>query len=683
MPDIANDGDGAKIESSDSDAPSPIGIWLPEISNGSIVFVRPDAARLGDDWAPQKTLAPKTTSLPLRVILIGESTAAGFFYAPHLTPAKVLEDQLREIKGTAAYEVIDLTKVDMPADGSVHDLVRVTVAALQLNPDVLVIFAGNNWLNQIVPFAKSGANYLRRFAPAYRQSGVQGVMDQCELDTKSHFQGVVTNLNYIAATVPVPMILVIPEVSADWARGLPVAWLAGDRTPRWHRLYAKARKAKQNGGLNQQVALLAEEMIELDQGTCPVSYRLLAETRFVQSRTSEARELFLREVDSASWHPGALPGANSTVRDLLRKGAQAPRMACVDLPQIFFEASGTIPGRDLFLDYCHLSLEGIKVAMAAVASQVLRLTGAPEVQAYEYRSLLRLLPEPKIHPIRNALAKFLAALYTIHWQRRFDGDLSMPEHWCNAAIEAADEIKDTMLDYVVTRIQNDSLSGLSLAEQRFYGRKNILEGGLHLLAGEGRRLRRCNVDPVAIELICKVLERSGRSVCDSINKLLVERLAVGDRPIDLVNPYYHWTTLDHLTSFQSDSQTFSGYGLYQAFWPGSDFCFISDGLREIRLDLTARLPSTVNESRNMAEAKVSLNGYLIGIARLRKSWGSVALNVGREKLKAGINRLSIHWPKLSDEGDAATNQIRERLEQGVPTNLEPVFGELQSLFASV
>jgi hypothetical protein len=258
----------------------------------------------------------------------------------------------------------------------------------------------------------------------------------------------------------------------------------------------------------------------------------------------------------------------------------------------------------------------------------------------------------------------------------------MAEYWCNAAIEAADEIKDTMLDYVVTRIQNDSLSGLSLAEQRFYGRKNILEGGLHLLAGEGRRLRRCNVDPVAIELICKVLERSGRSVRDSINKLLVERLAVRDRPVDLVNPYYHWTTLDHLTSFQSDSQTFSGYGLYQAFWPSSDFCFISDGVREICLDVTARLPSALNECRNIAEANVSLNDYLIGTARLRKSWNRVALNVGREKLKAGINRLSIHWPELN-EGDAATKQIRERLEQGVPTNLEPVFGELQSLFASV
>ncbi len=668
----------------ENDSPSPIGIWLPEILNGNQVFIRPDAASLGDDWSPRKRLVPKTAPLPLRVCLIGESTAAGFFYAPHLTPAQVLEDQLKEIKGAGAYEVIDLTKVDMPADGSIHDLVRITVAALQLNPDVLVIFAGNNWLKQIKPFAKSGPDHLHRFAPAYREAGVRGLMEQCERDTRSHFQGVVTNLSYIAATVPIPMILVIPEVNqVDWVRGLPVSWLDSGRTPNWHKLNAKALALKRTPDNSQSnlVGSIAEQMIELDEGTCPVSYRLLAEARLAQGRTVEAREMFIREVDSAAWNPAALPGANSTVRELLRNCAGNPGLACVDLPAIFFEHSANIAGRDLFLDYCHLTLEGIKVAMAAVASQVLRLTGAAEGQAYDWSSLLRLLPEPRVDTQRDALAKFLAALYTIHWERRFDGDSSMPEYWCDAAIQSWNGIQDTMLDYVATRLQPDAVCGLSLAEQRFFGRSNSLEDGSRLLAGEGRRLQRFSLDPVAIELICKVLERSGRPIRDTINKLLVERHAVGNRPVDLVNPYYHWTTMDYLTSFQSDSQTFSGYGLYQAFWPTSDFCFVSDAFRDIRLDLTARLPAAVNERREMAEVNVSVNGHLVGTARIGKSWRCETLSVGRERLRVGINKLTLRWPDLSHEGDTATKQIRERLEHAVPTNLEPVFGELQSLFA--
>ena len=82
--------------------PASIGVWLPQIINGEQVFVRPEAPVWGDDWSPRKCLVPKTTPLPLRICLIGESTAAGFFYAPHLTPAMVLEEQLREVKATGA-----------------------------------------------------------------------------------------------------------------------------------------------------------------------------------------------------------------------------------------------------------------------------------------------------------------------------------------------------------------------------------------------------------------------------------------------------------------------------------------------------------------------------------------------------------------------------------------------------
>ena len=454
----------------DSHKSSPIGIWLPEILNGEGVFVRPEPGVLGDDWSPRKSLVPRHAPLPLRVCLIGESTAAGFFYAPHLTPAAVLEDQLREIKGPGAYEVIDLTKVDMTADGSVHDLVRVTVAALQLNPDVLVIFAGNNWLTQFKPFAQSGADHLRRFAPAYQEAGVRGIMEQCEQTSRSHFAGVVKNLSYIAAAVPIPMILVVPEVNhADWTRGLPVTWLNGDRTPNWHRLYAQALALKRTPGNSgtDVVGSIAEQMIELDDGTCPVSYRLLAEARLTQGRTAEAREMFMRELDSAAWNPGALPGAGSTVRELLRSGATNEGLVCVDLPEIFFEHSAGIPGRNLFLDYCHLNLEGIKVAMAAVASQVLRLTGAAEEQAYDWRALLRLLPDPVIHPARDALAKFLAALYTIHWERRFDCESAMPLYWCEAAINTWDGIQETMLDYVATRIHRPLFAVCQLPSNAF------------------------------------------------------------------------------------------------------------------------------------------------------------------------------------------------------------------------
>ena len=166
-----------------------------------------------------------------------------------------------------------------------------------------------------------------------------------------------------------------------------------------------------------------------------------------------------------------------------------------------------------------------------------------------------------------------------------------------------------------------------------------------------------------------------------INKLLADQHSAGNGAVDLVNPYYHGTTMDHLTGYQSDSRTYSGYGLYQAFWSRSDFCFVSDAARDIRLDLTARLPAAANEKRDRADVHVALNGHEVGTVQVRKSWSCKTLNVRREKLKIGVNRLTIGWPDLSLEGDTATSHIHHRLERAVPTNLEPVFGELQSLLA--
>jgi len=663
--------------SGSEDPPSPIGVWLPELVNGEQVFVRRDAPLWGDDWSPRKCLVPKSAPLPLRVCFIGESTAAGFFYAPHLTPAMVLEDQLNHVMGAGAYEVIDLTKVDLTADGGTHDLVRLTIAALQLNPDVLVIFAGNNWLTQIRPFANSS-----RFAPAYREYGVRGIMDSCQQETTSHYQGVMTNLSYIAATARIPTILVIPEVNQlDWERGAPVAWLHGERTKQWHKLYRQALALAKTADASQvnSIAVLAEQMIELDEGTCPIPHRLLGDARAAQGRISEACEMYLREIDSAAWTAEALPGAGTTVRQVLRKGMGHDGLARVDLPMIFGEYSGKIPGREFFLDYCHLTLAGIKVAMAAVASQILGLTAAPVEQAYEWRALATSLPDPKIHPSRDSMAKFLAAIYTLHWERRLSGPSPLPEYWCEEAIKSWAGIREIMLDYVATLVQPANIWGLSLAEQQFFGRRNRLADGSHLLTGEGRRLSRVSLDPAAIELIGMVLERSGLP-SQQIFKMLVERHAVPSAGVNLVNPFYHWTTIDRRAA-SSYSPTDNSYGLYQAFWPISRFCVVSDASQDLELSLTSRRPAAVNQEHQMMSGNVSLNGRHLGEFPIGQRWTCQTLKVARERLRTGTNEFTIHWPDLSGEGSAAITQIQERLEQGVPPNLHPVFGELDSLVA--
>ena len=77
--------------------PEPISIWQPQEIDGETVWVRPDPQPLGDHFAATRVLRRKKAELPLRVVLFGESAAAGYLYAPHVTPAQVLERHLHPL----------------------------------------------------------------------------------------------------------------------------------------------------------------------------------------------------------------------------------------------------------------------------------------------------------------------------------------------------------------------------------------------------------------------------------------------------------------------------------------------------------------------------------------------------------------------------------------------------------
>ncbi len=153
--------------------PEPISIWEPRELDGERVFVRPDPEALGDHFATVKELRPKQTELPLRVAFFGESVAAGYLYAPHLTPARVLEAQLREVGGEANFEVVDLARTNETLAG----LAETVRTSLQINPDVLVIFVGNNWnlleTPEVSPYAPS-APARREYAAVLRDEGIAG-----------------------------------------------------------------------------------------------------------------------------------------------------------------------------------------------------------------------------------------------------------------------------------------------------------------------------------------------------------------------------------------------------------------------------------------------------------------------------------------------------------------------------
>jgi hypothetical protein len=754
-------------------APRPISIWQPRLRAGEPVWVRPDPLPLGDHFAARLELAPKRAPLPLRVCLFGESTAAGYLYAPHLTPAQVLEAQLRAVAGAGACEVIDLARTNETLPG----LLATLLAALQIQPDVVVLFAGNNWTlletPEVSPYVPS-TTARQRYALALREAGVAGPVRLAEERLRQRAESACAEIAAIAAAVGIPVVAVVPEVNlADWHNRQPVPWLPGGATARWYALYRRAlRRLAGPGGSPSAAAAairmgargaepvapasatdasvapsgthstalaatvkpaaaaeaaasivaIAQEMQHLDGGLCPTTWRLLAEAAALAGDLAEARRACLAEIDAAAYATQAFlaaPQAGSAPRELLRRAAAVHGWACVDLPAIFAAHTGSpLPGRRLFLDYCHLTREGMHLAMAAVAAEVLRLSGM-EAGEPDWRTLAAGLPQPAVSPETDATAMFGAAVHGAHRLLPLGAKASFLEPWCEAALDASPGVEGAMLDLLAARCA-PCPAVLSAAQQR------NLASPYRLGLAHGWRYDHLDAD--LIEAIVAVLERRGRPARREATRLLLAHHGIRRAGSELaVPPLYHWEPLERfypeLMSFEDLPQR----GTHRSPWPEATYCLVCDGESDVGCELTLRLPAvpgadlagggemrepgrrahrrgtaggqagagspagpshrvgashrTPGARSRRANVGVLVNGVPVAAVAASGHWTRAAVRIGREHLHPGLNRLTLRWPAPPPHGEAALRAAVERLELGLTADLHPVFGEVFSLLA--
>ena len=644
--------------------PEPIGIWQPQDIDGETVFVRPDPQPLGDHHAATPVLRPKKSLLPLRVAFFGESVAAGYLYAPHLTPAQVLEAQLRAAGGVDNFEVIDLARTNE----TLPSLAATVRASLQINPDVLVLFAGNNWnlleTPEVSPYAPSVAA-RQRYGQALREDGISGPIGLAAERLRQAAEAAFGDIAELAWAVHIPVVVVIPEVNlADWETRQPPVWLGGDGTGRWHTLYAEAveRLDQQDfAGAIQSI----QRMRELDGGHCASTWRLLARAHLGLGNIEDARQACLAEVDAARYATLAFlsaPQATTAARELLRDLARRHGFLAVDLRDVFSEHTGSsLPDRRLFLDYCHLTLEGIQVAMAAVAAQVLNLSGMLDEEA-DWRRLIS--PSP-LSPEAEATACFGAAIHTAHRLLSTGSKRPILEHWCEAALDASPGIAETMLDLVAARCA-PCPAVLTAAQQR------NLASPYRLLLQHGWRWDHLDAD--LIEAIRAVLERRGHPAGERIDRLLLEHLAIREEGTELLDPIYLWEPLERFYPEVMDFEDLSRRATFRSPWPESSFCLICDAERDVEIEMTVRLSAP-------GRVGLAVNDRDLETVDAGERWTRAVLRIERESLRRGLNRLTLRWPAPPD-GEAALAAAAERLEIGVAADLHPVFGEIFSLRAT-
>jgi hypothetical protein len=452
----------------------------------------------------------------------------------------------------------------------------------------------------------------------------------------------------IANTVHIPVIVVIPEVNlADWETRQPVLRLPGDGVARWHALYRKALRLKDP----DELLRTARAMQELDNGTCPTTWRLLGTALLGLGEREGARQAWLAEVDSARYATlGFLsaPQATTRARELLRELSQKHGFACVDLRQVFAAWTGhPIPNRRMFLDYCHLTLEGIHVAMAAVAAEAIRFSGMsnnPEDE--DWRKLLDWLPETSVAPEVEATARLGAAVHSAHrllTTRRPKQQIL--KDWCRQALDLSPEIEHAMRDLLEAR-------GALVPAVLTPVQQRNLDSPFRLLLQHGWRWDYLDAD--LLEAMAAVLEAS---------------LPTTPKGADLEL----WDPLERFYPEVMDLEDLPHRGTYRSPWPVSTFCLVADGTADMVLDLTARIPE------GGGEVQAAVNGTEIGTLPVGQRWARGTLRVPAATLHPGLNRLTLRWPDPpSVEGDPFRPVI-ERLDLGLEADLHPVFGEVFSL----
>ena len=281
--------DGSSTEelkkSGDTPGKLRVGIWEAKDEASGRSFVRVETGEPWHLWANVQEIPPK--GLSHRVVLIGESVARGYLYDPHFTPALALQKMMDAACGTAEIEVVDLARSDL----CTNQLRELITQALHLEPDALVIFAGNNWF----PLIKTDDERLLDMVSAFRNTGSwRGVKESCESFLITNTRKTLRLLGEVARERGIPVVFVLPEFNlADWRTEYDCPpLLTSEQTEAWLRAKDEAEQLLK-GNDWEKAESLGERLLQLDQGTTAAGPYILAEVSQKRGDHQAARS-FLR-----------------------------------------------------------------------------------------------------------------------------------------------------------------------------------------------------------------------------------------------------------------------------------------------------------------------------------------------------------------------------------------------------
>lgn len=639
-----------------------IGIWEPRPADGRVSYVRAaDAAADWPMWANIARIDPKHTKR--RVLLLGESVARGWLYEPYYTPAMVLQALLESQLGKGAVEVIDLARTDMATE--IKDL---AVSAAALEPDALVLFAGNNWR----ALELTAESRRAEVDAVLRAEGVPGLKRLAENCVRQSAREAVAHVRDFYEARGTPVVWVVPEFNLgdwkDWRVNAPhlhasanSEWLSCCRD-------ADAALAREQFHVARDLAL---RMVALDGGSNSHAFTILAACSLSKGDWQAARS-YLEEARDArvwDWSQSLTPRRLAVTRQQINEHGRRGAATVVDLADVFQEyLRGALPGRRLFLDYCHLTVEGVRVSMAAVAARLLESLTQRRVA---WQALVSQAPAPTAKV--EAEGALLGAVHCAHWfQPR-----PVVEHYCTQALERSPHTADIMTRLMELQAARTPALLSKAAEQ------------LSQLGGQAAQylLGRYNIqqlDAVLLTSMANALEHIGRPGHRVLRKHWLADHDVAERPIDLLDFYYLSAAGQPQELFwampaERRLRQLATADYYRAYWIESTFAFVARGHHAVRFEMTCRIPDMDGAAETIG---VFLNDEPVVELSADGVWRSHVMRAPQKAVREGVNFLRVCWPERHGDQRGKLVSAADHLASEPLRPLFQVFGEIHSFRAS-
>jgi tetratricopeptide (TPR) repeat protein len=630
-----------------------IGIYKPVLVEGKTHYVRDEQVKMFFGiWPKVHTIFPKKEN-STRIVFFGESVARGIFYDPHYSPPKVLEEIMKK-NCSENIEVIDMAVSSIGPD-QILDLCERSVA---LEPDAYVIFAGNNWKGIGVTEEDLGVIITEASSTKINYKKIEDILENAVSRFVDSFFG---RLKKTVTKHNVKLLFIIPEFNLlDYSTSIMQKDISfiDENTKEWLDTRNIAEKKKKEGDY-EALKKYSSQLIELNP-LHPIGYEWLAHYHYKLGDNQKARELYERARNCAMYSlKRTTPGIQASIRKAMLDSVAKYEISHVNLKDVFItHLNNGIPGRDLFLDYCHLTLEGIEISMKSAANALTKMIWGSEIPP-EGLNNYKITSDNGI----TAAAHFCAALHNAHWGQEFE----IVNYHCKKALSYHEEIVPVMKSYLdmITR----KAPWIINKETQFLIETDCgkqINGGINIEM-EAFKFN----DIIFVEAILDSLKEKGIDVYEDLELLRKKEYAIGPEKVNLLQTYYLTSTFDKLIGFNFKEASF-----YTENGTVTGFHFVcSNQHQALHLDFTYRTPSVYKQPESLI---LKINGEIFSELPLSKKWKTVKLLIEPHHLKKNLNNLSIEWPIpmiTMPENDEKNVEVLS----GV---LSPPFGQIHSLHMS-